>query len=99
MHYLSTFIHISIYPFICLSDLSIYPSFHVEGKLQFRLGVGLAKLGLFELSMRHVRLAATPWGEVYMLYDDTDDEDDDADDDTDDVDEDTDDYTDDVDQD
>ena len=49
--------------------------------------------------MRHVRLAATPWGEVYMLYDDTDDEDDDADDDTDDVDEDTDDYTDDVDQD
>ena len=33
-----------------------------EGKLQFRLGVGLAKLGLFELSMRHVRLAATLWG-------------------------------------
>ncbi len=92
MYYLSTFIHISIYPFIYpfiyLSDLSIYPSCHVEGKLQFRLGVGLAKLGLFELSMRHVRLAATPWGEVYMLYDDTndDDDDDDADDDTDDVD-------------
>jgi len=82
--YLSIFIHISIYPFICLFDLSIYPSCHVEGKLQFRLGVGLAKLGLFELSMRHVRLAATPWGEVYMLYDDTDDDDEDDDGDTDD---------------
>ena len=28
---------------------------------RFRLGVGLAKLGLFDLSMRHVSLSATPW--------------------------------------
>lgn len=33
----------------------------LDGKLRFQLGVGLAKLGLFELSMKHVRLAATPW--------------------------------------
>jgi len=33
----------------------------MDSKLRFQLGVGLAKLGLFELSMKHVRLAATPW--------------------------------------
>lgn len=33
----------------------------LDSKMRFLLGVGLAKLGLFELSMKHVRLAATPW--------------------------------------
>ena len=33
----------------------------LEAKLRFRLGVGLAKLGLFDLSLRHVSLSATPW--------------------------------------
>jgi hypothetical protein len=33
----------------------------MESKLRFRLGVGLAKLGLFDLSLRHVWLSATPW--------------------------------------
>eukprot|EP01038_Epipyxis_sp_PR26KG_P012408 gene12408-16641_t len=46
-----------------LSDLSL--SFSeiriMDAKLRFRLGVGLAKLGLFDLSLRHVWLAATPW--------------------------------------
>lgn len=33
----------------------------MDSKMRFQLGVGLAKLGLFELSMKHVRQAATPW--------------------------------------
>lgn len=32
-----------------------------DEKFRFRLGVGLAKLGLHDLSLRHVGLAATPW--------------------------------------
>lgn len=45
------------------SDILLSASEQVplDGKLRFQLGVGLAKLGLFELSMKHVRLAATPW--------------------------------------
>jgi hypothetical protein len=40
----------------------------VDAKMRFQLGVGLAKLGLFELSMKHVRLAATPWEDpLYAL--------------------------------
>ena len=33
----------------------------MDAKQRFRLGVGLAKLGLFDLSLKHVWLAATPW--------------------------------------
>jgi hypothetical protein len=33
----------------------------LDAKQRFRLGVGLAKLGLFDLSLRHVSLSATPW--------------------------------------
>ena len=29
--------------------------------LQFQLGVGLAKMGLFDLSLKHVGVSATPW--------------------------------------
>ena len=40
----------------------------LDAKMRFQLGVGLAKLGLFELSMKHVRLAATPWEDpLYSL--------------------------------
>lgn len=35
---------------------------------RFRLAVGLAKLGLFDLSLRHVWLSATPWeAPLYLL--------------------------------
>ena len=33
----------------------------LDGALRFRLGVGLAKLGLFDLSLQHVSISATPW--------------------------------------
>ena len=33
----------------------------LDAKQRFRLGVGLAKLGLFDMSLKHVWLAATPW--------------------------------------
>lgn len=33
----------------------------LDARQRFRLGVGLAKLGLFDLSLRHVSLSATPW--------------------------------------
>jgi hypothetical protein len=32
-----------------------------DAKQRFRLGVSLAKLGLFDLAQRHVTLASTPW--------------------------------------
>lgn len=34
---------------------------HLDARQRFRLGVGLAKLGLFDLSLRHVSMSATPW--------------------------------------
>lgn len=40
----------------------------MDAKMRFQLGVGLAKLGLFELSMKHVQLAASPWEDpLYAL--------------------------------
>lgn len=33
----------------------------LDSRQRFRLGVGLAKLGLFDLSLRHVSVSATPW--------------------------------------
>ena len=33
----------------------------IDAALRFRLGVGLAKLGLFDLSLKHVSISATPW--------------------------------------
>ena len=43
---------------LVLSTTDIRP---LDARQRFRLGVGLAKLGLFELSLRHVSLSATPW--------------------------------------
>eukprot|EP01041_Mallomonas_annulata_P009094 gene9094-18840_t len=42
--------------FLALSEVT-----QLEAKFRFRLGVGLAKLGLFELSLRHISLSSTPW--------------------------------------
>eukprot|EP00981_Chlorochromonas_danica_P007705 scaffold1869_cov163-Ochromonas_danica.AAC.17 len=40
----------------------------VDERFLFRLGVGLTKLGLFDLSLRHLSLAATPWeSPLYQL--------------------------------
>lgn len=44
-----------------LSFLSILALPRFDEKLRFRLGIGLTKLGLYDLSLRHVGLAATPW--------------------------------------
>lgn len=46
-----------------LTDLSLAFSEprQLNEKLRFRLGVGLAKLGLHDLSLKHVGLAAKPW--------------------------------------
>ena len=33
----------------------------LDTKFRFQLGVGLAKLGLFELSLAHVSVSASPW--------------------------------------
>ena len=33
----------------------------IDAELRFGLGVGLAKLGLYDLSLRHVSMSATPW--------------------------------------
>lgn len=33
----------------------------LDERFRFRLGIGLTKLGLYDLSLRHVGLAATPW--------------------------------------
>lgn len=33
----------------------------LEASVHFRLGVGLAKLGMYDLSVKHVSLSATPW--------------------------------------
>ncbi|RYH16393.1 hypothetical protein EON65_30175 [archaeon] len=44
-----------------LSFLSIPTLPRFDEKLRFRLGIGLTKLGLYDLSLRHVGLAATPW--------------------------------------
>jgi len=33
----------------------------IDAEQRFRLGVGLAKLGLYDLSLRHVSMSATPW--------------------------------------
>lgn len=43
-----------------LTDLRI-ESLLLDSKFRFHLGVGLAKLGLFDLSLAHVSLSATPW--------------------------------------
>jgi hypothetical protein len=41
---------------------------NLDAKQRFRLGVGLAKLGLFDMSLKHVWLAATPWeAPLYQL--------------------------------
>lgn len=48
---------------IRVSDLILATATHLpplDEKLRFRLGVGLSKLGLFEMSMKHVWQAATP---------------------------------------
>ena len=42
--------------FLSLSEFN-----HLDAKFRFRLGVGLAKLGLFDQSVRHVSLSSTPW--------------------------------------
>eukprot|EP01031_Cornospumella_fuschlensis_P038057 gene38057-46240_t len=44
-----------------LSFLSVLNLPKFDEKLRFRLGIGLTKLGLYDLSLRHVGLAATPW--------------------------------------
>lgn len=46
-----------------LSDVSLPPTAFgpLEASVHFRLGVGLAKLGMFDLSVKHVSLSATPW--------------------------------------
>jgi hypothetical protein len=46
-----------------LSDISLSASDirSLDARQRFRLGVGLAKLGLYDLSLRHVSLSATPW--------------------------------------
>ena len=46
-----------------LSDLplSVSEIRSLDSKQRFRLGVGLAKLGLFDLSLRHVSMSAAPW--------------------------------------
>ena len=50
---------------LTLSVSTIRP---LDARLRFRLGVGLAKLGLFELSLQHVSLSATPWeAPLYQL--------------------------------
>lgn len=36
-------------------------SYVLKEKIRFRLGIGLAKLGLYELSVKHVTQAAKPW--------------------------------------
>ena len=41
-----------------LSSFDIRP---IDAQVRFRLGVGLAKLGLFDLSLKHVSISATPW--------------------------------------
>ena len=33
----------------------------IDAEMRFGLGVGLAKLGLYDLSLRHVSMSATPW--------------------------------------
>ena len=46
-----------------LADISLPPSAFgsLEASVHFRLGVGLAKLGMYDLSVKHVSLSATPW--------------------------------------
>lgn len=46
-----------------LSDLVLLhlDKISLDGRQRFQLGVGLAKLGLFDLSLRHVSLSASPW--------------------------------------
>lgn len=46
-----------------LSDITLSASDirSLDSRQRFRLGVGLAKLGLYDLSLRHVSLSATPW--------------------------------------
>jgi hypothetical protein len=43
-----------------LTDIRL-ESLLLDSKFRFHLGVGLAKLGLFDLSLAHVSLSATPW--------------------------------------
>ena len=40
----------------------------MDTQQRFRLAVGLAKLGLFDLSLRHVWLSATPWEAPLYLF-------------------------------
>lgn len=50
---------------LSLSVADIRP---LNARQRFRLGVGLAKLGLFDMSLRHVSLSATPWeAPLYLL--------------------------------
>jgi hypothetical protein len=46
-----------------LGDVSLPPGTFtpLEASVHFRLGVGLAKLGMFDLAVKHVSLSATPW--------------------------------------
>ena len=54
-----------------LNDMALHaPSLELEltSAQRFRLAVGLAKLGHFDLSLRHVWLSATPWeAPLYLL--------------------------------
>ena len=56
---------------VMLNDMALHsPSLDIEltSAQRFRLAVGLAKLGHFDLSLRHVWLSATPWeAPLYLL--------------------------------
>jgi len=52
---------VRLYPRIQDLQLSASEIHPLDARQRFRLGVGLAKLGLFDLSLRHVKLSATPW--------------------------------------
>jgi hypothetical protein len=53
-----------------LTDIGLYSSdiTEMDTLQRFRLSVGLAKLGLFDLSLRHVWLSATPWEAPLYVY-------------------------------
>ena len=55
---------------IRLADMGLSPTDFEEmnSGQRFRLAVGLAKLGLFDLSLRHVWLSATPWEAPLYLF-------------------------------
>jgi hypothetical protein len=52
---------IRVYPKLNEAFLSPSALGTVDASMHFRLGVGLAKLGMYDLSVKHVSLSATPW--------------------------------------